>query len=51
MNWSTKSQIKKDIAHLKKLVVKTKPETITTEQANEIKAAQEIVEEALAMYK
>ena len=51
MNWSTKSQIKKDIVHLKKLVVKTKPETITTEQANEIKAAQEIVEEALAMYK
>lgn len=51
MNWSTKSQIKKDIAHLKKLVVKTKPETITTEQANEIKAVQEIVEEALAMYK
>ena len=51
MNWSTKSQIKKDIAHLKKLVVKTKPETITTEQADEIKAAMETVESALAMYK
>ena len=51
MNWSTKSQIKKDISHLKKLVVKTKPETITTEQADEIKRAMEIVEEALAMYK
>ena len=51
MNWSTKSQIKKDIAHLKKLVVKTKPETITTEQADEMKVAMETVESALAMYK
>jgi molecular chaperone DnaK len=51
MSWSTKSQIKKEIAQLKKLVVKTKPETITIEQANEIKAAQEVVESSLAMYK